>query len=425
MTVDMGTVLPCPPPVPDNPENKGGPQMLAQTPPLGWNSWNTFGEHISDPLIREMADIMVSRGYRDAGYEYLVIDDCWSLRDRDAAGLLVPDPEKFPHGMKAVADYVHSKGLKFGMYSCAGVMTCAGYPSSYDHEFTDAETFASWGVDFLKYDFCNFPETGDCQTRYRTMSMALKSTGRPILFSACNWGRHDPWTWMRGAGAHMYRSTGDIMDNYRSFTDIFKSQLANLSMSAPGSFNDMDMLTVGMCGKGNVGIGKVCTWEEYRMQFSLWCLCGVPLMMGADLRTLAPEYEALMKQKDLLRINQDEECRPPILIRKSAIFTGNPDPKEGEMPWREIPDASYTLFRHLSGGEFALAFINFSDAESTIHCELVDLGLPVSSGVALSVKDVFTGEDLGEKSDYFNPKVPARDMRLYLCRLAKKEGFRR
>lgn len=141
-----------------------------------------------------MADTLVSRGYRDAGYEYLVIDDCWSLRDRNDAGLLVPDPEKFPSGMKAVADYVHAKGLKFGMYSCAGVMTCAGYPSSYDHEFTDAETFASWGVDFLKYDFCNFPETGDCRTRYQTMSMALKSTGRPILFSACNWGRRGPGT---------------------------------------------------------------------------------------------------------------------------------------------------------------------------------------------------------------------------------------
>ncbi len=394
--------------------------MLAQKPPLGWNSWNTFGPDISDTLIREMADTLVSRGYRDAGYEYLVIDDCWSLRDRNDAGLLVPDPEKFPSGMKAVADYVHAKGLKFGMYSCAGVMTCAGYPSSYDHEFTDAETFAAWGVDFLKYDFCNFPETGDCRTRYQTMSMALKSTGRPILFSACNWGRHDPWNWMRSVGAHMYRSTGDIMDNYRSFTDIFKSQLGNLSMSAPGSFNDMDMLTVGMGGKGNVGIGKVCTWEEYRMQFALWCLCGVPLMLGADLRSVAPEYEALMKHSDLLRINQDEECRPPYLIRKSSVFTNNPAPKEGEMPWREIPDASYTLFRHLSGGEFALAFINLSEAETTIHCELVDLGLPVASGFALSVKDVFTGEDLGQKSDYFNQQVPGHDMRLCLCRLVKK-----
>ena len=269
--------------------------MLAHLPPLGWNSWNTFGPNISDALIRETADFMVDNGWLAAGYEYLVIDDCWALRERDENGLLVPDPEKFPHGMKDLADYVHSKGLKFGMYSCAGVMTCAGYPSSYDHEFTDAKTFASWGVDFLKYDFCHFPESGNCRTRYQTMSMALKASGREILFSACNWGQQDPWKWMRSIGAHMYRSTGDIMDNYVSFTDIFKSQLNNLCMSGNACFNDMDMLTVGMCGKGNVGLGKVCTYEEYRMQFALWCLAGVPLMIGADLRSLKPEYVALMQ----------------------------------------------------------------------------------------------------------------------------------
>lgn len=393
--------------------------MLSHLPPLGWNSWNTFGEKISDSLIREMADCMVSSGWLAAGYEYLVIDDCWSLRERNEQGLLVPDPSKFPHGMKAIADYVHSKGLKFGMYSCAGVMTCAGYPSSYDHEFTDAETFASWGVDFLKYDYCNFPESGDCRTRYQTMAMALKSTGRDILFSACNWGQKEPWKWMRSVGAHMYRSTGDIMDNYVSFTDIFKSQLDNLCMSAAGCFNDMDMLTVGMCGKGNVGLGKVCTYEEYRMQFALWCLTGVPLMLGADLRSLSPEYRALMQNPDLLRINQDEECRPPMLIRRGSVFTSNPDPREGEMPWLQIPDSSFTLFRHLSDGEYALAFVNLSDAESCIHCEFVDLGLPVSSGFSLEVRDVFSGEKIGKKADYFNPVVPGHDMKLYLCRLVK------
>ena len=396
--------------------------MLAQRPPLGWNSWNTFGEKINDALIREMADYMVDNGYLEAGYEYLVIDDCWSLRERGADGRLVPDPAKFPYGMKALADYVHSRGLKFGMYSCAGVMTCAGYPSSYDHEYVDAETFASWGVDFLKYDFCNFPETGDCRARYQTMSMALKSTGRDILFSACNWGQHDPWKWMAGVGAHMYRSTGDIMDNYASFTGIFKSQLDNLCMSGSGCFNDMDMLTVGMGGKGNVGFGKVCSYEEYRMQFALWCLCGVPLMMGADLRAIQPEYRDLMQNRNLLRIDQDEECRPPMLIRKGSVFTSNPDPKEGEMPWRSIPDSSYTLFRHLSDGEFALAYINLSEAEATIHLEMIDIGLPVNSGFALQVTDAFTGEDLGRKSDFFNPVVPGRDMRLYLCRLVKNNG---
>ena len=147
--------------------------MIAERPPMGWNSWNTFGERIDEKLIFETADILVERGYKDAGYEYLIIDDCWALRERDEKGCLVPDPEKFPHGMKAVADYVHKKGLKFGMYSCAGVLTCAGYPSSYDHEFEDAKQFAEWGVDYLKYDYCNFPENADCVNRYHMMSMAL------------------------------------------------------------------------------------------------------------------------------------------------------------------------------------------------------------------------------------------------------------
>ena len=220
--------------------------MIAAKPPMGWNSWNTFGKNIHENLIFEIADAMVEKGYRDAGYEYVVIDDCWSLKERDPSGNLVPDPEKFPNGMKAVADYVHSKGLKFGMYSCAGILTCAGYPSSYDHEFADARQFAQWGVDYLKYDYCNFPKNADCVNRYQTMSMALKATGRDILFAACNWGTGQSWNWMRSIGAHTYRSTGDIFDNFRSFMGIFQSQLEHLSQSGPYCFNDLDMLTVGM-----------------------------------------------------------------------------------------------------------------------------------------------------------------------------------
>ena len=187
--------------------------MIAERPPMGWNSWNTFGERIDEKLIFETADILVERGYKDAGYEYLIIDDCWALRERDEKGRLVPDPEKFPHGMKAVADYVHKKGLKFGMYSCAGVLTCAGYPSSYDHEFEDAKQFAEWGVDYLKYDYCNFPENADCVNRYHMMSMPLKASGREILFAACHRGQKESFNWMRSIGAHTYRSTGDIFDN--------------------------------------------------------------------------------------------------------------------------------------------------------------------------------------------------------------------
>ena len=393
--------------------------MIARTPPMGWNSWNTFGWRINDALIREMADFMVNEGYRDAGYEYLVIDDSWSLKQRGADSKLVPDPEKFPHGMKAVADYVHSKGLKFGMYSCAGARTCAGHPASYDHEFVDAQTFADWGVDFLKYDFCNFPSSGDCKARYLTMSMALKATGREILFSACNWGQQEPGQWMRQIGAHMYRSTGDIMDNYISFTNIAKSQLDKLCMSGSYCFNDMDMLTVGMCGKGNVGLGKVCTYEEYRLQFTLWALCGVPLMMGADLRTLAPEYKALMQNPTLLRINQDEECRAPYVVRRDSVCVSNPNPGPGEDPWKHIPDTAYILLRHLSDNEFALFYANLADQGAEVHGEFVDMGLPVTSGVALDMTDVFTGEHIGPVTDFYNPHIEGHDCKLFLCKLVK------
>lgn len=390
---------------------------LAQLPPMGWNSWNTFGLQINEKLIFEMADLMASQGYREAGYEYLVIDDCWSLRERGKDGRIVPDPEKFPHGMKAVADYVHSKGLKFGMYSCAGVRTCAGYPGSYDHEFVDAQTFADWGVDFLKYDFCNFPQSGNCKARYLTMSMALKATGREILFSACNWGMEEPGEWMRAIGAHMYRSTGDIMDNFVSFTDIVKSQLNKLCMSGNHCFNDMDMLTVGMEGKGNVGLGKVCSYEEYRLQFVLWCLCGVPLMMGADLRSLAPEYRALMLNPALLRINQDAECRPPYIVRRDSVCIPNPD--DAQAPWAHPADTAFVLLRHLTDNEFALFYANLSDADAEVHCEMADMGLPVTGGVALDMTDVFSGEHLGPQKDSFNPHIKAHDCRLFLCHLVK------
>jgi Alpha-galactosidase len=390
---------------------------LAQLPPMGWNSWNTFGWQINEKLIFEMADLMASQGYREAGYEYLVIDDCWSLRERGKDGRIVPDPEKFPNGMKAVADYVHSKGLKFGMYSCAGVRTCAGYPGSYDHEFVDAQTFADWGVDFLKYDFCNFPQSGNCKARYLTMSMALKATGREILFSACNWGMEEPGEWMRAIGAHMYRSTGDIMDNFVSFTDIVKSQLNKLCMSGNHCFNDMDMLTVGMEGKGNVGLGKVCSYEEYRLQFVLWCLCGVPLMMGADLRSLAPEYRALMLNPALLRINQDAECRPPYIVRRDSVCIPNPD--DAQAPWAHPADTAFVLLRHLTDNEFALFYANLSDADAEVHCEMADMGLPVTGGVALDMTDVFSGEHLGPQKDSFNPHIKAHDCRLFLCHLVK------
>lgn len=218
--------------------------MIKNTPPMGWNSWNTFGADINEKLIFETADKMVETGLLDAGYDYLVIDDCWSLKERDNDGRLVADPEKFPHGMKAVADYVHSKGLKFGMYSCAGNLTCAGYPGSFEHEFTDAGTFAEWGVDFLKYDYCYHSNIIHGKYLYRRMGLALKNCGRDILFSACSWGADNTAEWMRETGANMWRSTGDIFDTWESIKKLTEEQDAILPYGGAGCFNDMDMLVV-------------------------------------------------------------------------------------------------------------------------------------------------------------------------------------
>lgn len=373
--------------------------ILAKTPPMGFNTWNTFGPNINEQMVLEMADVMAEQGYRDAGYKYVVIDDCWSLRERDENGNLVADPEKFPHGMKYVADYVHSKGLKFGMYSCAGTRTCAGYPASFDHEFQDARTFASWGVDFLKYDFCYFPSFANCKHRYLTMAQALRASGRDILFSACNWGVQEPWSWMRSIGAHMYRSTGDIWDNFPSTAAIMTSQMGNFNANAAGCFNDMDMLTVGMGGQGNVGDSNCNTYGEYEMQFAYWCFCAAPLMMGADLRKVGEEYRTLLQHKELIRLNQDPECRPPYKVCENN---------------------GYSVFvRHLADGEFAIGVFNFHQDPRTAEITFAELGVPANSGVKLALTDIITGETLAPTRDDLFVDVPGHSCKIYRAKFVR------
>ena len=376
--------------------------MLAKTPPMGWNTWNTFGGNINEQVVLENTDAFVKLGLPAAGYRYIVIDDCWSCRKRDPrTGKIVPDPEKFPHGMKYVSDYVHSKGLKFGMYSCAGTLTCAGFPASFDHEFLDAKTFAEYGCDFLKYDFCNMPKTANGPLMYRRMGMALKASGREILFSACNWGSDSVHQWIRSAGAHMYRSTGDIFDNFQSMKNIALSQENNLCYSAPGCFNDTDMLTVGMYGKGLVGTSGSTT-EEYRTEFSLWCLFSAPLMLGCDIRTLSPEMLALVTNKNLLRINQDEEARPPITFQRD---NGN----------------TRVYFKHLSNGEFAFGLFNLGDNDDRyVRANLTDFGLSESSGLAFALTDAFTDEPAGTVKETIMFRVPPHGCRVFLARLIER-----
>lgn len=392
-------------------------KMIAQLPPMGWNSWNTFGKDISEELLFQITNTIIEEGYKEAGYEYVIVDDCWALKERDIEGNLVPDPEKFPHGMKAVADYIHSKGLKFGIYSCAGILTCAGYPSSYDHEYQDARQFAQWGVDYLKYDFCNFPDNADCQNRYLTMSMALKASGREILFAACNWGTEDSWNWMRSIGAHTYRSTGDIFDNYQSFIRIFQSQLPHFCQSAPFCFNDIDMLTVGMYNKGNVAIGKACTDNEYRMQFSLWCLAGSPLIIGANILELNPVMKELLLNKRLIAIDQDPECRPPYLVSQRSVKIPEEDRENAIEPLRCIKDQLYIFLKILSENTFVVAYYNLFEQEQEMLFSFADAGIPYASGYGFAMEDAFTGESIGVVRDYQRVTVPGHDCRLYICKL--------
>ena len=373
--------------------------MFPKKPPMGFNTWNTFGENISANMIKQTADAMVEKGLVDAGYEYLVIDDCWSKRRRDPeTDRIVPDPVKFPNGMKDVSDYVHQKGMKFGMYSCAGVRTCADYPGSFDHEYLDAKTFADYGADFLKYDYCYKPENADGPLLYRKMSMALRSSGRDIMLSACNWGCDDVHKWIRSTGAGMYRSTGDICDNFVSFRDIFLSQLDNFVYSAPGCFNDIDMLTVGMYSQGNVG-STGCTDTEYRLQFSLWCMFAAPLMLGCDVRKINDVTLKLVTNKHLLRINQDEEGRPPFIAKHDGNNQKN------------------IYVRVLSDNQLAIMCTNFTDRDHRAWLPLENIGVPVNVGKGLRLFNVFTGEDEGVCKESLFTQVGAHDCAVYLAEI--------
>ena len=374
--------------------------MIVQTPPMGWNTWNTFGEHINEQLIRESVDTFVKLGLREAGYQYVVIDDCWSERERDSkTNEIVPSKEKFPNGMKAVGDYIHENGLKFGMYSCAGVRTCANYPGSFGHEFLDARTFARWGVDFLKYDYCLKAFSDKAPYLYRRMGQALRTCGRDILFSACNWGVEDVWSWIRTTGASMYRSTGDILDNFESMKNIALGQLPKMCYSAPNCFNDMDMLTVGMFGNGNVG-SSGCSYEEYVMQFSAWCLWGAPIMLGCDLRKMTPEIVKLVTNRDLIAINQDPLVAQPYCIEPGAMGSD-----------------LVNVARILEGGDLAIGLFNFSDNDRHTTVLLEWLGLPYESKIRLEMRDLISGESMMSGRDEFSVRIPRHSVRMFRCKL--------
>ncbi len=276
---------------------------LAHTPPMGWNSWNYFACNVSEELIRETADAIVSSGLKDAGYIYVNIDDCWH-GERDRLGFIQPNKENFPSGMKALADYVHSKGLKLGIYSCAGSKTCAGYSGSRGHEYQDAITYAGWGIDYLKYDWCN-SENLNAIGSYTTMRDALYSAGRPIVFSICEWGNNKPWEWGAEVG-HLWRTTGDIYNCFDCIKDhgtwrswgvmqILDMQNGLRKYAGPGHWNDPDMLEVG----------NGLTDNENRAHFSMWCMIAAPLIAGNDIRNLPENVKSILTNKEVIAIDQD------------------------------------------------------------------------------------------------------------------------
>ncbi len=296
-------------------------EQLALTPPMGWNSWNKFAcDGINEEVIRKTADAMVSSGMKDAGYEYVVIDDCWQV-DRDSSGFIVADPKKFPSGIKALADYVHSKGLKFGIYSCAGRRTCAGRPASRGHEYQDAISYARWGVDYLKLDWCN-AEGQNAKESYTLMRDALYKAGRPIVFSLCEWGTNKPWEWAGDVG-HLWRSSGDIGNHWDKVDGndgrIWGgSVLVNLDLqkglekyAGPGRWNDPDMLEVG---------NGALTVAEERAHFSLWCMLAAPLIAGNDLSNMSKETISILTNKEVIAIDQDRLGKQGYLIHDEENF---------------------------------------------------------------------------------------------------------
>ena len=377
--------------------------MIVKKPPMGWNSWNTFGENVNEDMLCEMADAMVSTGLKDAGYEYLVLDDCWAEHERDANDRLVADHTKFPRGMKPVADYVHSKGLKFGMYSCAGTLTCARYPGSYEHEFIDAETFASWGVDYLKYDYCNHTPMIPGPVLYRRMGLALENCGRDILFSACSWGADETHEWIRSTGAGMWRSTGDIFDNWKSIRGLLEQQEKLHPFGGAGCFNDMDMLVVGMYGKGNVGLSG-CNDVQYRTHFALWCFLQSPLMIGCDIRSMTDATLKTLTDAELIRLNQDPRFAQPYRIGQWAGFT----------------DDMYIYVRHLAGGEIALGLFNMSDHTCRAQLNTEEMGLPLSTGKTLRMKNLETGEEIQPQNGAVGRDISPFACEIYRCRIVDR-----
>lgn len=363
-----------------------GQTKLAATPPMGWNSWNHFAGRVTDADVRSAADMMVGTGMRDAGYVYVNVDDTWQ-GERDAQGVLHPN-KRFPD-MKALGDYIHSKGLKFGIYSSPGAKTCGNYAGSLDHEAQDAKMYADWGVDFLKYDLCSFedemkkvraehPDDPEAANKlmiaaYQKMGEALKATGRPILYSLCQYGVAQPWTWGPGLGANMWRTTDDIDDTYGRMIAIGFSQAGLAKYAGPGHWNDPDMLEVGNGGM---------TTDEYKTHMSLWVILAAPLLAGNDLSKMSEADKSILMNKDAIAIDQDSLGKQGDRLAQS-----------GDLDVWTKP---------LSGGRVAVGMFNRSWSNREVTVDLAQIGFKDGA----NVRDVWKGKDLGRRTGVVRDWLP-------------------
>jgi len=377
-------------------QNAAPSANLALTPPMGWNSWNKFGCNVSDEMIRGMADAMVKSGMKDAGYQYVVIDDCWQV-DRDRDGNIVADRQRFPQGIKALADYVHSLGLKFGIYSDAGSKTCAGRPGGLGHEYQDALKYAAWGVDYLKYDWCH-TTTQDAKASYANIRNALDTAGRPIVLSICEWGTHLPWLWGAEVGGNLWRTTGDISDKWQSkkkwpdgtccelgMVDILDLQVGLYSFASPGHWNDPDMLEVGNGGM---------TTTEYRSHFSLWAILASPLMAGNDLRDMKPEIQEILTNKEVIAVSQDPLGRQARRVRK-----------DGDLEVWAKP---------MKDGTRAVVLFNRSASEQKVSVGWEEIGYP--DHLSATVRDLWQKKDLGKSTGKFSSPVASHGVVMVIVR---------
>lgn len=357
---------------------------LSRTPPMGFNDWNSFGCNVSEQLIKDTADLFVSSNLKAAGYNYVNIDDCWMTSDRDPqTGRLVPDPVKFPDGISGTADYVHSKGLKLGIYEDAGTQTCAGYPGSLGHEAVDAQSFADWGVDYLKYDNCNNAGSTTQQEfidRYSAMRDALAATGRPIVYSICEWGQNDPASWAGDVG-NLWRTTGDISDNWSSMLSIITQNATLAAAAHPGAWNDPDMLEVGNGGM---------TDTEYRTHFSMWSIMAAPLLIGTDLRTATPETFSILSNRDVIAIDQD-----PLGKQGAEIVNSG---------------GRHVFAKPLANGDVAVALFNENSLSTTITTSASASG--VHRGPAYLLQDLWSKKQT-ETAGAITANVPGHGTVIY------------